>query len=69
MAKKEGNIKIKEVTVGVGETKNIGNYESIKVYNELSATLLDGQKVADIQKELASAVRKLNETTFNDLLG
>jgi hypothetical protein len=58
-----------KVVVGVGETKNIGNFESIRVYNELEAPVLEGQKVADIQEELRKAVIKLNERDFNAMLG
>lgn len=66
MAKK---IKITKVVFGLGETKNIGNFESLRVYNELEATLLEGDKVAEVQEELRKAVVKLNEKDFNKLLG
>ena len=66
--KKDTKIKINKVTVGVGETKNIGNYESIRVYNELESPILEGQNVADVQEELRIAVIKLNERDFNNLL-
>ena len=65
MAKK---IKIKKVIFGLGETKNIGNFESLRVYNELEATVGEGDSVATIHDELREAVKKLNEHDFNNLL-
>lgn len=61
-------IKIVRVSTSVGETKNIGNYESLKVQNTLEAEVLEGQKVADIQEELRKAVIVLNERDFNAML-
>lgn len=61
-------IKIVRVSTSVGETKNIGNYESLKVQNTLEAEVLEGQKVADIQEELRKAVIVLNERDFNEML-
>lgn len=66
--KKESKIKIVRVSTSVGETKNIGNYESLKVQNTLEAEVLEGQKVADIQEELRKAVIVLNERDFNEML-
>ena len=61
-------LKINKVVFGLGETKNIGNFESLRVYNELEATVQEGDKVADIQKELREAVIKLNNRDFNTIL-
>ncbi len=66
MAKK---LKVNKVVFGLGETKNIGNFESLRVYNELEATVQEGDKVADVQEQLRKAVVKLNERDFNALLG
>lgn len=68
MAKKEKEIKITRVVVGIGETKNIGNYESIKVYNELEATVQEGDKISEIQEDLRKKVVQLNERDFNNIL-
>jgi len=66
--KKDTKINISKVTVGIGETKNIGNYESVRVYNELESPLLEGQNVADVQAELRKAAIQLNERDFNNIL-
>lgn len=66
MAKK---LKVNKVVFGLGETKNIGNFESLRVYNELEAVVQEGDKVADVQEQLRKAVVKLNERDFNQLLG
>lgn len=60
-------VKVTKVVFGLGETKNIGNYESLKVYNELEAPVMEDDKVADVQEELRKAVIKLNERDFNAL--
>lgn len=68
MVKKANEVTITKIVFGLGETKNIGNFESLKVYNELEATLLPGEKVSDIQKVLRERVVLLNERDFNALL-
>lgn len=60
--------KVTKVIFGLGETKNIGNFESLKVYNELEATVGKGQKISEVQAELREMVRQLNERDFNALL-
>jgi len=62
-------MKVNKVTTGIGETKNIGNYESVRVYTELEATLEKGDKISDVQKELREMIVKLNERDFNNLTG
>lgn len=75
MVKKKESVKkvevpdIKKITFGIGETKNIGNFESIKVYNELEAVLREGEKISDVQRKLREMVVLLNERDFNALLG
>ena len=66
--KEKLKIKIVRVTTSVGETKNIGNFESLKVQNSLEAEVLKGQDVAEIQEELRNAAVKLNERDFNAML-
>jgi hypothetical protein len=71
MAKKKvetAKVAPSKVVFGLGETRNIGNFESLRVYNELEAPILEGQKVAEVQEELRKAVVKLNERDFNNLL-
>ena len=67
--KKTKKVKIVKVTFGIGETKNIGNFESLKIYNELEAAVGEGDTVADIHAQLKDAVLKLNEFDFNTILG
>ena len=67
--KQDKPIEITKITFGMGETRNIGNFESIRVYNELESPLVEGQKVSDVQEELRKAVIKLNERDFNSILG
>lgn len=67
--KKTKKIKITKITFGLGETKNIGNFESLRVYNELEAVVAEGDKVAEVQEELRKSVILLNERDFNVLLG
>ena len=68
MVKKVNEVTITKIVFGLGETKNIGNFESLRVYNELEATVLPGEKVSDIQKVLRERVILLNERDFNALL-
>ena len=68
MVKAKKKIKIVRVSTSVGETKNIGNYESLKVQNTLEAEVLEGQTVAEIQEELREGCIKLNERDFNIML-
>jgi len=68
MAKTKPKIKITRVVFGLGETKNIGNFESLRVYTELEAVVGEGDKVADINEQLREAVIKLNEHDFNIML-
>ena len=60
---------ISKVTSRIGETRNIGNFESIRVDNELEATLEEGACVAYVQEELRKAVIKLNNRDFDNILG
>lgn len=62
-------MKITKITHGHGETKNIGNYESIRTYNEIEAVLEDGDKIPSVQSKLRKAVEKLNVLDFEKLLG
>jgi len=64
-----GKLIVNKIVFGLGETKNIGNFESLRVYNELEATIQEGDKVADVQEQLRMAVIKLNERDFNALIG
>lgn len=68
MAKKVKPTKPTIVRVTIGVTKNIGNYEFLRVDNCLEATVLEGQNVADVQEELRKACIKLNERDFNSIL-
>jgi len=62
-------VKITKITHGQGETKNTGNYESLRVYNEVEALIEPGDTIKDIQIKLRTAVAKLNEKDFDNLLG
>lgn len=66
--KTKPTFKIVKITSGVGETKNIGNYETTRVYNELEAEIIGDAKVSDAQKELRNMVLTLNKRDFNAIL-
>lgn len=62
-------MKIVKITHGIGETKNIGNYESIRTYNEIEALVEEDDKISDVQEKLRKAVLKLNKRDFDEMLG
>ena len=68
MPKKPKKIKIIKVIFGLSECKNIGNYESLKVHNELEAVVGEGDSVAEIHEQLKQAVLQMNEHDFNSML-
>lgn len=68
MADEKKKLKITRVVHGQGVTKNTGNYESIRVYNELEAVVEDGDNVKEIQNKLRKAVDILNRADFEELI-
>ena len=66
--KKKIKLKITKVTKRIAETKNIGNYESLRVENELEAEVQEGQTGAEIQEALLRACIDLNKRDFDKLL-
>lgn len=62
-------MKVTKLVHGQGVVKNIGNYESIRVYNEVEVTLNSGDKVKECHAKLREAVDKLNRQDLDKLLG
>ena len=62
-------MKVTKLVHGQGVVKNTGNYESIRVYNEVEVTLNDGDNVKECHVKLREAVDKLNQQDLERLLG
>ena len=58
-----------KIVHGQGVTKNIGNYESIRVYNELEASIVPGEDIKETQASLRKGVELLNAKDLAELLG
>jgi len=69
MAEEKKKLKITRIVHGQGVTKNTGNYESTRVYNELEAVVGEGDTVKEVQEKLRKAVAILNQKDFEELLG
>jgi hypothetical protein len=62
-------MKVTKLTHGQGVVRNIGNYESVRIYNEVEVTLNEGDKVKDCHTKLRQAVDKLNQQDLDNILG
>lgn len=60
-------MKLTKLIHGQGFTKNLGNYESLKVYNEVEMTLDKGEDKFEVQKVMRKFVQELNEKDIQDL--
>lgn len=69
MSDDKKKLKITRIVHGQGVTKNTGNYESVRVYNEIEAEIQEGESVKDVQAKLREAVAILNQKDFETLLG
>lgn len=61
-------LKITRIVHGQGLTKNLGNYESLRVYNEIEVEVGPDESVKDIHDKVRRVVDVMNEKDFNELL-
>jgi len=62
-------MKVTKLMHGQGVVKNTGNYESIRVYNEVEVTINEGDDVKKCHIKLREAVDKLNRQDLDRILG
>ena len=56
---------ITEITVGYGKTKNLGNFESLRIDVSLSAKIQEGDDFAAIKKALQVELKQAWQETYN----
>lgn len=49
--------KVEKITLSLGETRNLGNFESFRVEVTVEVRVEDGDKVADVYDKLSKTVR------------
>jgi hypothetical protein len=62
-------MKVIRLTHGCGVVKNTGNYESVRIYNEVEVTINEGDSVKEAHVKLREAVEKLNKQDLDRILG
>lgn len=62
-------LKVTKITKRISETKNIGNYESLRIENELEVEPQDDQTGTEIEAALRKAILNLNKDDFDKILG
>jgi len=62
-------MKVIRLTHGSGVVRNMGNYESVRIYNEVEVTINEGDSVKDAHATLREAVEKLNQQDLKRILG
>lgn len=62
-------MKVEKTKHGQAVTKNLGNFESLKIYNEVEARLEAGDIFKDAHATLREAVGKLNQQDLKRILG
>jgi hypothetical protein len=62
-------IKIENITVGLGDTRNIGNFEFIRVFTEFRVTVQKDQKVGDLQLKVRNLIIGLNDAIADRMQG
>jgi len=62
-------MKVIKLVHGQGIVRNTGNYESVRIYNEVEVTLNEGDNVKDAHVKLREAVEKLNTQDLDRILG
>jgi hypothetical protein len=62
-------MKVAKLVHGQGVVKNTGNYESIRVYNEVEVTINKGDDIKKCHTKLREAVDKLNQQDLERILG
>ena len=61
-------MKVTRIVHGQGVTKNIGNFESIRIYNEIEAEIAEGEDVRKVQSSLKKGVYDLNLKDCKELV-
>jgi len=59
-------MKITRLTKRFGKVKNLGNYESLRVENELEAEIEDGESLETVNKELTVKLVELMKTDLHE---
>ena len=62
-------MKVSKLLHGQGVVKNIGNYESVRIYNEVEVTINEGDDIKKCHVKLREAVDKLNKQDLERMLG
>ena len=62
-------MKVIKLTHGQGVVKNTGNYESIRIYNEVEVIINKEDSVKEAHATLREAVEKLNQQDLKRILG
>lgn len=62
-------MKVIKLVHGQGVVRNMGNYESVRIYNEVEVTINNGDSVKDAHIKLREAVEKLNKQDLDRILG
>jgi len=62
-------MKVTKLVHGAGVVKNTGNYESIRIYNEVEVSIDEGDDIKKAHIKLREAVAKLNQQDVERLLG
>ena len=57
-------MKVKTVTVSMGRTVNMGNYESARWDFSMEAEVDEGEDVEKVKKDLAKVVNEWDDTEF-----
>jgi hypothetical protein len=62
-------MKVIKLVHGQGVVRNTGNYESVRVYNEVEVTINEGDSIKDAHIKLREAIEKLNKQDLDRILG
>jgi len=62
-------MKVTKLVHGQGVVKNVGNYESIRIYNEVEVSIMAGDDIKKCHVKLREAVDKLNKQDLERILG
>jgi len=61
-------MKVIRLAHGQGVVRNTGNYESVRIYNEVETIINDGATVKKVHALLKRQVEKLNRHDLNEVL-
>lgn len=56
---------IKQITVSVGRTVNLGNFESLRIEGSATVEIEPGQALEDAEREALDEARKLLVAAYN----